>query len=236
MKALNRGELSELYGKRAKHYDLTANLYYLIGFREWAHRRRAVEALNLHRGDTVVEIGCGTGLNFSLLQEAVGPEGRIIGVDLTDAMLDQALRRVRKNGWTNVELVQSDAASYQFPPRVDGIISTLVLSLVPEFDRVIQNGSEALAPGKRWVILDLKVPSGRLSYLTPLLLPLVRPFGATREAVTRRPWESLNRYLEKTWLTDIYLGLAYIAVGEAGVEAPLTPRKADLQTASEGRV
>lgn len=222
MKALSRGELSKLYSKRAKHYDFTANLYYLIGFREWAYRRRAVEALNLHRGDTVVEIGCGTGLNFSLLQEAVGPEGKIIGVDLTEAMLAQAQRKVEEKGWSNVELVQSDAVSYQFPVGVDGIISTFAISLVPEFDKVIQNGSEALSPGKRWVILDLKIPSSRLSYLTPLLIPLVRPFGATMEVVARQPWESINKYLQKTSLTELYMGMAYIAVGKAGVESLAT--------------
>jgi demethylmenaquinone methyltransferase/2-methoxy-6-polyprenyl-1,4-benzoquinol methylase len=58
----------------------------LIGFPD---RKRAVRALNLQRGDTVVDIGCGTGLNFPLLQGAIGPEGTIVGVDLTDAMLSQ---------------------------------------------------------------------------------------------------------------------------------------------------
>ena len=88
-----------LYRKRARNYDWTANLYYLIGYREWAYRRRAVAALHLGLGDTVVEMCCGTGLNFPLLQAAVGPAGRIIGVDLTDAMLDGARRRVERNGW-----------------------------------------------------------------------------------------------------------------------------------------
>lgn len=59
--ALTRFELTALYRKRAKRYDWTANRYYLIGFREWAYRKKAVAALCLMRGDTVVEIGCGTG-------------------------------------------------------------------------------------------------------------------------------------------------------------------------------
>ncbi|RJQ48340.1 MAG: methyltransferase domain-containing protein [Nitrospiraceae bacterium] len=90
----DKTSLSALYRRRAKHYDVTANFYYLIGFREQAYREKAVQALDFQSGDTVVEIGCGTGLNFSLLQNYVGPEGKIIGVDLTDAMLEQAGRRV----------------------------------------------------------------------------------------------------------------------------------------------
>jgi ubiquinone/menaquinone biosynthesis C-methylase UbiE len=65
--ALSRSELICLYRKRAKRYDWTANLYYLIGFREWAYRKKAIAALSLNKGDTVVEIACGTGLNFALL-------------------------------------------------------------------------------------------------------------------------------------------------------------------------
>src|ERR1700760_1083546 len=71
------------YRKSARHYDLTSQLY----FPQQIHRRRAVHALVLQPGDTVVEIACGTGLNFAMIEQEIGPEGRIVGVDLTDAML-----------------------------------------------------------------------------------------------------------------------------------------------------
>ena len=54
----------QTYRKRAARYDFTANLYYLFGYREWKYRRLAVEALELQPGDNVLELGCGTGLNF----------------------------------------------------------------------------------------------------------------------------------------------------------------------------
>jgi ubiquinone/menaquinone biosynthesis C-methylase UbiE len=207
-------EVIDLYRKRARRYDFTANLYYLAGFRERAYRQNAVEALNLQPGDTVVEVGCGTGLNFRLLQQVVGPTGRIIGVDLTEAMLAQARQRVAENGWSNVELVHSDAALFQFPKGVDGIISTFALTLVPEFDQVIQNGANALAPGKRWVILDLKLASNRFSWLAPLFVFFTRPFGVSMDLASRHPWESLNKYLLNTTMTELYLGYTYIATGE----------------------
>ncbi len=75
--ALTAKEIINLYRLRAGRYDFTANLYYLIGYRELAYRKRAVDALGLLPGDTVVEIACGTGLNFPLLECAVGPSGQI---------------------------------------------------------------------------------------------------------------------------------------------------------------
>ncbi len=208
--------LAALYRRRAKHYDITANLYYLIGFREQAYRRKAVQALNLQRGDIVVEIGCGTGLNFSLLQNYVRPEGKIIGVDLTDAMLEQARRRVKENKWLNVELAQSDAPEFQFPGKVDGILSTFAITLVPEFDKVIQAGSKSLSAGKKLAILDFKMPASRFSLFAPLLAFLTKPFGVSMELSARHPWESVQKYLKKFSMKEFYMGFVYIASGEKG--------------------
>jgi ubiquinone/menaquinone biosynthesis C-methylase UbiE len=207
-------EVRAVYRLRARNYDLTANLYYLLGFREQFFRRMAVEALQLKPGDTVVEIGCGTGLNFRLLQEKIGRSGRIIGVDLTDAMLAQARKRVAANGWTNVEFVESAAAAYRFPPDLDGILSTFALTLDADYDKVIANGAKALKPGRRWVILDFKLPSNWIRHLTPLLITLLRPFAVSEALASRHPWESIGRYLKNTSIKELFFGTAYLAVGE----------------------
>jgi len=216
----NREHVVGKYRARARRYDITANLYYLLGFREQAYRRKAVQALGLHRGDTVVEIGCGTGLNFPLIEQSIGPEGRILGVDLTDAMLAQDERRVHASGWKNVSLVQADAREFEFSPSPHAILSTFALSLVPECGAVIARGSTALFPGGRWVVLDLKVPEATPSWLLPVLLPIVEPFAVTREVVARRPWETIREAMRAS-LTDlawseVFLGVAFIAAGARG--------------------
>lgn len=210
---LERNELVHLYRLRAKRYDFTANLYYLIGFREWRYRKMAVAALSLQSGDTVVEVGCGTGLNFRLLQDQVGPSGKIIGVDLTDAMLDQARERVDRSGWSNVELVHCDASSYEFPQDVSGIISTFALTLVPEFDQVIQRGAQSMRAGGHWVVADLRMPDNWFRHLYPLLIPLFRPFGVTLDLADRHPWESIEKYLRETTMEEYFLGFTYVASG-----------------------
>ncbi|MFQ6026813.1 MAG: class I SAM-dependent methyltransferase [Dehalococcoidia bacterium] len=208
-------KIRELYGRRARHYDCTDNLYYLIGFREMVYRKKAVAGLRLQPGDTVLEIGCGTGLTLGLLQEAVGPQGRIIGVDLTEEMLDQARKRIEREGWSNVELVHQDAAELEFPLELDGIISTFALTLIPEYDEIIERGTAALSPGRRFVAADLKLPNNWIARLAPILVPLVRPFGVTLDPTHWHPWDSMAKFLENLTVEEFYFGFACIAVGEA---------------------
>jgi demethylmenaquinone methyltransferase/2-methoxy-6-polyprenyl-1,4-benzoquinol methylase len=104
---LSKEEIRSSYETGAKYYDFAVRLYGLIGIRK-AYRLRAVKLLRLQRGDCVVELGCGTGLNFPLILEQIEPEGRLIGVDLSPKMLAYARERVERAGWKNIELVQSD--------------------------------------------------------------------------------------------------------------------------------
>jgi demethylmenaquinone methyltransferase/2-methoxy-6-polyprenyl-1,4-benzoquinol methylase len=207
-------DIRELFRRIAGRYDFTTSLAYAIGFRDWTYRQRAIDALALAQGDTVVELGCGTGRNFGMLEQAVGPGGRITGVDFSDAMLSRARRRVARYGWSNVELVRSDAASYEFRPPVDGILSTYALVLVPEYDRVIERDFAALRQGKRWVVLDQKLPSGRASLLVPLVDRISRPFDYSGIVGERRLWESIQRHGGNVRVEEIYFGFVYLAVGE----------------------
>jgi len=214
--ALDKNHIAGLYQKRAKHYDFSANLYYLLGIREFAYRKIGVESLKLEHGDTVVEIGCGTGLNLRLLRDRVGAEGKIIGVDLTPEMLSVAKKRIEHHHWTNVELVQSDAADYHFPQRVDGIISTFAITLISEFDKIIKKGAAALFPGKRLVILDFKMPDSWPMWLVKFFVVLTRPFGVTQDLADRHPWESIEQYLDLVEFRTKYFGGIYIAAGQKG--------------------
>lgn len=211
---LNQTEMRRLYQRLAPWYDTTLWAYYLVGFRVMHYRRLAVRGLNLQRGDTVVDLGCGTGLNFPLLEEAVGPEGHIIGVDLSEAMLEEARQRVRRAGWKNVELVASDAAAYRFPAHVDGILSTLAMVIVDEYDGVIRRGAEALRPGGRMALFGMKRPEGWPKWLVQLGAWVQRPFGVRLGYAGRRPWESLRRHLREVSCEERYFGAAYISVGE----------------------
>lgn len=205
-----------IYRKRAPLYDWTANAYYAAGFREMRYRRMAVERLDPQPGQTVVELGCGTGINFPLLQRRIGPGGRLIGVDLTGAMLARARRKVAANGWTNVELVEADMADYTFPSGVDRIISTFALTLSPHYEEVIRRGRRALAPGGTLVVLDLKAPRNAHPWLIRLAALTARPFAVTADLAGRHPWEIVEREFDAYRFDELYFGFSFIATGVVG--------------------
>ena len=215
-----REHLIETYRKKARHYDLTTRLYPAPGYPQRAQRLRAVQALRLGPGGSVVDVACGTGLNFPLIEHVIGPKGRIVGVDLTDAMLAQAQHRIETNGWSNVSLVQADAAEFDFPTEVDAILSTYALSQVPECGDVIAHGAAALSHGGRWVVLDLKVPDNAPRWLAQLGIAIARPFGSIDEWIARRPWEAIRAAMRDSlgglsW-TELFFGTAFLAAGSRG--------------------
>lgn len=213
--ALTKEEILRMYQRRAGWYNFTANTYYFVGLREFAYRKAAIRELDPKPGDTILEIGCGTGLNFGLLQQQIGPQGRIIGVDLTDRMLAKARRRARRCHWSNVTLEQRDAATFAFPSNLNGIISTFALTLVPEYDAVIKKAAQALNPGGRMVLLDFKMPEKWPLWLVKLFAAFSRPFGVTMDLGNRHLWESVDRYLRTVSYREFYFGAIYICAGQA---------------------
>ena len=157
----------------ARRYDHLAPFY---GALEWLYmlpllgvRRKTVSALGLRRGEPVLEVGCGSGSNFQLLERAVGPTGIVLGVDLSAGMLARAKKRCLRHGWSNVEVSQANAVSYQprVPPRA--VLFSFSYSAIPERDRVLAQTWSVLEAGGRLVITDLSMAQGRgLRFLLPL--------------------------------------------------------------------
>ncbi|MHC4458023.1 MAG: class I SAM-dependent methyltransferase [Planctomycetota bacterium] len=212
--ALSKKEIRSSYETGAKYYDFAVRLYGLIGIRK-AYRMRAVKLLRLKRGDCVVELGCGTGLNFPPIVKQIGAEGRLIGVDLSPKMLAHAQERVERAEWKNIELVQSDVVAYNFPEGVNGVLSTGVFGYLADYDRVIKAASHALVPGGRLAIMDGKRPERLPSWVFNLIVRLSRSFGVTSDYFDKRTWESVERYLRETVFEQMYGGMLYISSGTA---------------------
>lgn len=216
-----RKDVVEKYKRRAPRYDLTVRLFDVFawfGFSISGWRKQAISALNLKPGDTVVDIGCGTGLNFPLLYQAVTSSGKIIAVDLSEAMLDQARQAIAANQWNNIQLVCSDAAQFEFPSKVDAVVSAYTLTLVPDCERVISNASTALVPGGHLVILDMAWPKYCPLWWRHVLF-FLRSYGVTADILHRRPWKivqkSMKELLQDFSQKQFWFGFFYLACGIA---------------------
>lgn len=215
---MSKNRVLEAYRKYAENYDLAVKLYSLLGLKIGKYRRMTVNALNLSKGDTVVELGCGTGLNFPLILDVIGEDGKLIGVDLTDKMLDQARKRVTQNQWKNVELIQCDFSEYEFPSNLDGIFSTGALQYSLQYDQIIKRGRDALKSGKNFVVFDLKMSQGPSRIFAPILINFIKPFGGgeENEYLKRHAWKSIEKYFQKTTFTEGWGGFVYISAGTKG--------------------
>jgi ubiquinone/menaquinone biosynthesis C-methylase UbiE len=91
--------------------------------------RRVVEMAELHEGESVLDVGTGTGLAAFLAAKLVGPTGRVLGVDLSDGMLSVATKKIRNSQYRNVEFKKMDETSLELPDNsFDAVISNLGLS------------------------------------------------------------------------------------------------------------
>jgi demethylmenaquinone methyltransferase/2-methoxy-6-polyprenyl-1,4-benzoquinol methylase len=195
-----------------RRYDRLAALIPLfdwIFFQPPAFRRNAVDRLQLRPGDRVLEIGCGTGRNLPFLRTAVGPAGRVYGVDISHGMLARARDLCQRQHWDNVCLIEQDALDYLAPEPLDGVIFGLSYSTMPHHLAVLHHCWNQLRPGGSLVIMDARVPPGLgEKVLVPFSLWLMKRTMVSNPLT--RPWEDLARLSDDFTMQEFMFGSWYI--------------------------
>ncbi len=192
-------------------YRLFARFYDVFGPLTRRLREETVRCLELAPGQSVLDVGCGTGLSFEPVQRAVGPKGRIIGVELSPDMLARARERVTVNGWRNVTLVEAAAEDADIPGDVDAVLSFCTHDIL-QSEAALNNVLSHLKPGGRVVAAGGKRPTRWWQLPANLLALTYTPFITTTKGATR-PWARLAKLLPELEVQERDFGAAYIAYG-----------------------
>ena len=198
-----------------RRYNRLASIYAVFDLVFWLPfgiRARAVRRLELKAGESVLELGCGTGRNFPWLVEAVGPTGEVFGVDYSEGMLAKASKRCERHQWHNIKLLQQDAGKMALPGPVDGVLFSLCYTVMPEPRSALARAWQYLRPNRHVVIMDGKLAHGVWGKLSrPLVMSLCK--ATVLGDPDRQPWEDLRQFTPQIEMEEINFGTYYICRG-----------------------
>jgi ubiquinone/menaquinone biosynthesis C-methylase UbiE len=197
-------EAREKYRRIARTYDLRLTTGRGL-------HRRAVERLEPRRGERVIDVGCGTGLAFDLIEKGIGPEGHLIGLELSPEMLRRARRRIEQHGWRNVTLIEGTAQEAELPGGLDAALFVITHDIMRSRD-ALHNVMEAVHSGGRVVACGSKRPPGWLWPLRAYVELKARRYVTTLEGFDR-PWTILAELIPDLQVESMFFGGAYLAWG-----------------------
>jgi demethylmenaquinone methyltransferase/2-methoxy-6-polyprenyl-1,4-benzoquinol methylase len=196
----------EKYRLRAAAYDSTTHYTDPI-------RIRAIDKLALKPGETVIDVGCGTGLSFAPLLERLGPTGRVLGIEQSPDMMRQARERVARQGWSNVELIESAVEDAKLGIRADALLFFYTHDILRTGEAVAALVAAA-APGARIAVAGVKfypwwLAPANLHVWVKNWLYNARPSGLNR------PWDILEKHVTLQVESTMF-GRGYLASGRLG--------------------
>lgn len=189
------------YRHHSRSYDLATDLFGGL-------RRQAVERLALEPGEVVLDVGCGTGLCFSYLEDGVGPKGRVVGIDQSPEMLERASERAEANRWDNVTLIGSSVEEAEFSVLADAALFCATHDILG-CPQALENVVRHLRPGGRVVATGAKWAP---PWMVPVNLAVFfwnAPYVSSFQGFDR-PWRHLIRLVDGLSVETVGLGAGYL--------------------------
>lgn len=224
---VDRAAVVRRYDRLARYITLIDWLFFIPP----TFRRNAVEWLALKPGERVLEIGCGTGRNLPFLRTGVGDTGHVYGVDISSGMLTKARELCAQSHWSNVDLVERDAAEYTPPEPLDAVVFGFSYNTMPHHQAVLNHAWSLLRPGGRLVIMDGKLPPGLGGRLVlPFSLWLMKRTMLGNPLL--RPWEDLERLAGTIEMEQFGFGTWYVCRATKPLSATARAASDNLEVAA----
>jgi demethylmenaquinone methyltransferase/2-methoxy-6-polyprenyl-1,4-benzoquinol methylase len=175
------------------------------------YRRAVVEALPLHSGQVVLDVGCGTGLCCGLLRDKVGPRGGVVGIEESPEMAAVAREHIACEGWDNVKVVQAPAEDVEVGLTADAALFCAVHDILQSPDALrnvvttLRPGAWVAAGGGKWAAPVMVALNSMVSVLHA---PYVRDFSGFD-----RPWHHLAQFVEDVQVREMAFGSGYVMTG-----------------------
>jgi len=138
------------------------------------YRKKAIASLKLTANSIVLDVACGIGFNFKIIESYLKNSGKIVGIDISPESLRVAKKRIAKHKWTNIELVNMSITDYEPRIRFDAILCTFAMEIIPDYKAAIEKIFNLLKPQGRFAMIGMKL-STKISY--KLLNPLFEWFA-----------------------------------------------------------
>ena len=176
-------------------------------------RQRAVELLNLKTGDRVLDVGCGPGGSFPFLVPAVGTSGKVVGVEISPEVSCNARKRIAKNKWENVEVIEAAAQEVHLTGTFDGLLMFAAADVYAS-EEALENILPHVKSNARVAAFGAKFSSNYLaSKFNPFLQLLFRLVSSTTPRPDYEPWRLLAKYVEGLEVKEYFFGLMFLASG-----------------------
>lgn len=210
------------YSRRAAAYDQTCGP-------TWPIRERAVAGLHLRSGQSVLDVGCGTGLSLAMLRNQVGDTGKVFGFDQSPQMLALARERVAVAGWRNVHLLHSPAQSLRLPEPVHALLFHYTHDILRS-PAAIERLLGAALPGAMVAIAGIKYFPRWLAPLNLWVYLKNRGYnGAPGQLAS--PWDHIAPRLTDWQYSSTQFGMGYLAFGRLGTPLSETVNAPDVAVA-----
>jgi len=173
------------------------------------YRKNAIKFLDLKPNSALLDVACGTGFNFKIIESFLKNEGKIVGLDISPKSLEFAKGRVIKHNWTNIKLISSNIGDYDPAIQFDAAICTFAISIIPDYVDMIDKIYDLLKLNGRFAIIGMKLS---FKYPFKLLSPYMDNYYLKWGINVHRP---LIKYIKTKsfkieYYKDCHFGFEYI--------------------------